>query len=261
MKAPAGLSAVSMLIITLLGCASEPLVERLADPPGGSSWRIAVLPAEPAPFEAGKESPVFTIETLEEMRECLTLQLPRESFHVISLPRVDEVAPPGAPVPQDPDAIIRLARKLDARVIILPELFSWDRDYYLVHSVARVGLRVSLFDGETGALLFRSSHESVRNEGLLKIPTGYGAVLYGPIRGILHFRMTYLCDRVSSEVALDLGTFAHSARIDATPDETDREPPVVEIPPIAPSEMTSGAARKRPIDPLEPPQGNAFFLR
>ncbi len=237
MKAPAGLGAFSMLIITLLGCASQPFVERLADPPDASSWRIAVLPVKSAPADAGDDTPVFTIETLNEMRECLTLQLPRNAFHVISLPRVDEAAPPGAPLPQDPDAIVRLAQQLDARVIILPELFSWDRDYYIIHSVARVGLRVSLFDGETGAPLFRASRENVRNQGIPKIPVWTGGLIYGPIRGILHFRMAYLCDRVSSEIADDLVTFAHSARTTPTLDETDGEqPPAAEIPSPAPSE-------------------------
>lgn len=236
MKTPAGLIAFSMLTITLLGCASEPFVERLGDPPDASSWRIAVLPAAPAPAEAGKETPVFTIKTLEEMRECLTLQLPRDTFQVISLPRINEVAPPGAPLSQDPDAIIRLAQKLDARVLILPEILSWGRSYYFIHSVARVGLRVSLFDGETGAPLFRASREEVRNQGIVKLPSGYAGVLYGPIRGVMHFRMAYLCDRVSSEIAHDLIMFAHSARTDPPIDETDREPPDEKTLPSAPSE-------------------------
>ncbi len=236
MKAAAGLGAFSMFVITLLGCASDPFLERLGDPPDGSSWRVAVLPAVPAPAEAGKETPVFTIETLEEMRECLTLQLPRDTFQVISLPRVNELAPPGAPLPQDPDAIIRLAQELDARAIILPELFSWDRNYYLIHSVARVGLRVRLFDGETGAPLFMTSREDVRNQGIPKIPVWTGGLIYGPIRGVLRFRMAYLCDRVSSKIAHDLVTFAHSASTNPTLDETDREPAPEEIPPPAPSE-------------------------
>jgi len=210
MKALAGLGALGVMVVVIVACASDSVIERLGDPPASADWRVAVLPAAPVPSEEGGETPTFDYERLEEIRECVTLQLPRETFDVVSLPRVDAVLASNNPAPPDPDEIVRLARQLDARVVILPELFAWDRDYYFLHSVARVGLRVSLFDGETGAPLFRSRREHVRNQGILKIPVGYGGAVYGPIRGILGFQMSFLCDRVSREIAEDLVAYAGS---------------------------------------------------
>ncbi|MFQ5457539.1 MAG: hypothetical protein ACE5FC_03650, partial [Myxococcota bacterium] len=72
---------------------------------------------------------------------------------------------------------------------------------------------------------------------LLKIPSGYGGAAYGPIRGILHFQMAYLCDRVARDLARDLAAFAHSAP--AAPKAPPAPPapkrrPVIAVPPVFP---------------------------
>jgi len=205
-------TACVLLLFALLtaGCASKPVYRKIANAPGRPPWRVVVLPAIPASPEEGKEVPVFEPGTLDDARTCLALKIPRDAYRLISLPRVDLAIPFDQRPVKGEAAIARAGRAMDADLVIQPELFAWDRSYYVIHSVARVGMRAKLYDGKTGALLGEASREQVRNQGIQKIPLWTGGLIYGPIRGILHEQMAYLCDSVATRLAEDLTAFSDS---------------------------------------------------
>lgn len=208
MRRLATVPALLLLGLLVGGCAADSVFGTLGPPPGRPPWRTVLLPVIPGSPGEGKETPVFDTRLLEEARSMLALEIPRGPYHVISLPRVDHALPPAAGPIQGQGEIARAGRALGADLVIQPELFSWKRRYYIVHSVARVGMRVKVYDGRTGALLAVSSHERVRNQGLLKLPFGYGGAIYGPVRGILHSQMSRLLNDVAIRIGDDLAHFA-----------------------------------------------------
>jgi hypothetical protein len=107
----------------------------------------------------------------------------------------------------------------------------------VLHGVSRVGITARVYDGATGKLLFESMHEQVKNQGELKIPAGYLAVLAGPILGLQHIHMADMCRNVSLHIGEDMRRLGGAA--DGKPAATD-DPAKG-----APSE-TSGAASKAP---------------
>jgi hypothetical protein len=208
------LNAVAALLLLALlsgGCASDAVYQQEGRPSAPPPWRVVVLPAIAASPGEGKEIPSIDVDVLEETRECLAMGIPRDGFRLVSLPRVDLTIPPSEGPVQDEAAVARAGRAFDADLVILPEVFSWTRKYYVVHSVARVGLRVKVYDGRSGALLLESDHEQVRNQGIQKIPVWTGGLIYGPIRGLLHEQMMYMCDNVADLIGKDLSSFTHSA--------------------------------------------------
>ncbi len=192
------------------GCAAEPVRKVTAGPAGAPPWRMAVLPAQINPEEkleaAGKMDQKMTErrKALDETRVCVTMQIPEDSYRVIPLPDVDRVVPSGTILPPGPQAITAAARALDADLVLVPEIYSWKRRYYVLHAVARVGITARIYDGATGRLLFESRQEQVKNQGQLKIPAGYLAVVAGPVLGLQHVHMADMCRNVSLKIGEDM---------------------------------------------------------
>ena len=198
-------------ILTLsAGCVAKPVRKITGKPAGAPPWRIAVLPGQMSEKEqkeaAGKmdERLAERRASIEEIRVCMTLHVPGDPYEVIPLPVVDRVLPPGTVIPPGPEAIRSAARALDADLVLVPEIRSWKRRYYLLHAVARVGITARVYDGATGKLLFESMHEQVRNQGVLKLPPAPFAVLAGPIVGMQHIYMADMCRNVSAKIGEDL---------------------------------------------------------
>lgn len=199
--------ALLLLAVLAAGCASDPVFRKYGEPPTPAPWRTLLLPVTPASPAEGKEVPDIDIERLEETRACLAIDIPRGPYRLVALPRVDRALSSMEGPLEGKEAMARAGQALGADLVIQPELFAWKRRYYFIHSVARVGLRVKIHDGRTGRLLGESSHERVRNQGILKIPLGYGGAVYGPIRGLLHGQMSLLCDDVAELIGDDLAAF------------------------------------------------------
>jgi hypothetical protein len=145
---------------------------------------------------------------------------------VIPLPIVDQDWPSASHAPATPAGIMAIARALRADLVLVPETYSWGRRYYLIDGVARVGTQVRLYDGRTGALLFQSRHEQVKNAGVFKIPLGPGPAVAGPILGLQHIHMSYMCNEVARQIGEDLlhayGSIAAGAAGRAGQSSTDR---------------------------------------
>jgi len=192
------------------GCAAQPVRKVAGNPAGAPPWRIAVLPAQISEKEkreaAGKMDQKMAERRaiLDEIRTCMALHVPGDSYEVIPLPLVDRVVPPGTVLSPGPKAITSAARALHADLVLVPEIYSWRRRYYLVHGVSRVGITARIYDGATGKLLFESMHEQVRNQGVLKLPPGPFPVLAGPIVGMQHIYMADMCRNVSGKIGEDM---------------------------------------------------------
>jgi hypothetical protein len=143
-------------------------------------------------------------KALDETRTYVTLHIPGDLYEVIALPLVDRVVPPGTVLRPDPEAIRRVARALHADLVLVAEIYSWRRRYYLIHAESRVGITVRIYDGAKGMLLFESMHEQARNQGVLKIPAGPFAAAAGPIVGLQGLYMADMCRNVSGKIGDDM---------------------------------------------------------
>jgi len=206
-----GLLGIAILAVAA-SCVADPVRRVTGKPAGAPPWRIAVLPAQIGEKEkreaAGKMDQKLAERRamLDEIRACMALHVPGDSYEVTPLPLVDRVVPPGTVLSPGPKAITSAARALHADLVLVPEIYSWRRRYYLVHGVSRVGITGRIYDGATGKLLFESIHEQVKNQGELKIPAGYLAVLAGPILGLQHIHMADMCRNVSRKIGEDMRT-------------------------------------------------------
>ncbi|OGP84853.1 MAG: hypothetical protein A2Y95_09195 [Deltaproteobacteria bacterium RBG_13_65_10] len=218
-------SALGVLAAAALAaaCASPLLRVREGDPSTLPPWRLAVLPAQPPSGETAKTNGSPARDTLEEARTCVALEIPEGPFEVIPLPLVDRDQPPPLGPHSSPDEVVAAARALHADLVLVPEVTAWHRRYYLIHAVARVGIQARVYDGRTGALLFQSRQEQVKNEGIFKIPLGALPVVVGPILGLQHTHLSYMCDETARRIGEDLlrayGSIAGSADLgsSATP--------------------------------------------
>ncbi|MDP3937130.1 MAG: hypothetical protein Q8R92_03235 [Deltaproteobacteria bacterium] len=208
-------TALAVLALLAAGCASEPVYLKTGNPSGPPPWRAVLLPVIPASPAEGEEVPDFSYDLLEEVRGCLAMKIPQDAYQLISLPRVDRAIPLSEGPVEGEAEMARAGQALAADLVIQPELFARDRSYYLIQSVARVGMRVKIYDGRTGKLLVESSHEQVRNQGLQKIPVWTGGLVYGPIRGLLHGQMLAICDSVATRIGEDLAKFSDSGLTEA----------------------------------------------
>jgi len=214
MKRGSGRALNPLLWIALMvfsaGCAADPVRKVTGRPTGPAPWRIAVLPAQLSPEvkqkAAGKLDKMMMKRTkaLNEIRTCVVLHIPGDSYEVIALPVVDRALPPGTVLSPDPETIRAAAGALHADLVLVPEIYSWRRRYYLIHVESRVGIGARIYDGATGALLFQSMHEQVRNQGILKIPAGPFAAAAGPIVGMQHIYMADMCQNMSGEIGEDM---------------------------------------------------------
>jgi hypothetical protein len=207
LRRAASVAAGAVLAILLSACVAKPVRKFVAQPSSPPPWRLAILPVLPGSMERGKgkmKRLKVSRKTLEEIRSCLTLAMPAEAFEVIPIPYVDEKAAGMDLKSADAPQIQEVARALQADLVLLPGTYSWKRRYYLLHGVARVGIEARLYDGATGELVYRSMREQVKNQGILKIPAGYLAVVAGPILGLQRTHLTDMCHRVSEKISADL---------------------------------------------------------
>jgi len=220
---------IAILALTA-GCAAEPVRKITGNPGGAPPWRMAVLPAQlnqKDRLEASGNLDKKMAErrrALDETRICVALHVPEDSYEVIPLPVVDRAVPPGTILPPGPEAITSAARALDADLVLVPEIHSWKHRYYVLHAVARVGITARIYDGATGSLLFESRHEQVKNQGELKIPAGYLAVVAGPILGLQHVHMVDMCRNVSLKIGDDTRALRPEVPSEGRADSEDADP-------------------------------------
>ncbi len=103
------------------------------------------------------------------------------------------------------------ADAVGADAVVFGEVTEWDREWYLVESVARVGLSLELRDGATGGLLYAGEVHDAEASGVSKLPIAYSpdgaaqAVLVQALRGLRNTLFVTLSDDVARQVVLGLG--------------------------------------------------------
>jgi len=95
------------------------------------------------------------------------------------------------------------AAALGADAVLLGEVTAWDRSFYLVESIARVGLRLEMRDGVSGALLFECDVSDVERAGISKLPvaTDPGGAARAVVGAALQGLGNHALGRLSREVA------------------------------------------------------------
>jgi hypothetical protein len=80
----------------------------------------------------------------------------------------------------------------------------WNRSYYLLQSVAEVGLHVELIDATSGITLFASDRTERYGAGLSGGPTGYVSAVTEPLAGLSGSHLRTLARNAARHLAEDL---------------------------------------------------------
>ncbi|MBI4355616.1 MAG: hypothetical protein HY597_04110 [Candidatus Omnitrophica bacterium] len=142
------------------------------------------------------------LEAAHQMRQIVGATLHEGTFDVIELRDVEAVAQElwgeGAPTA---DQLQRLARELDADLLLAGQATKLGRAYLVVHSQVDAGLGLSLIDPKTGTAIWEDAEQRTRRAGLLKLPTGYVAVALSPLKGIQGRHLKRVQTHVARELA------------------------------------------------------------
>ena len=169
-----------------------------ADYRPGQPRRVAVLP-----FSAkdGKR------EGAETLRQTLYGALLTGPFRLVDNLSVDR-AMTSLGLPLDgshrESDLSRIAAKLGADALLVGRVTQWDRTYMAVQTNISTGMHVELVDAASGHRLASIDERKSKSKGLAGIPTGIGAVVVEPIRGMsksVLYRCAYdLADTVAAEL-------------------------------------------------------------
>lgn len=99
-----------------------------------------------------------------------------------------------------------LGEALGADAVIFGTVTEWDREWYLVESVARAGLAVELRDTITGGLLFDAEVHDAESSGISKLPVAYSpdgaaqAILVEALKGLRNTLFITLSDDIARQI-------------------------------------------------------------
>ncbi|MEQ1631301.1 MAG: hypothetical protein ABL997_02935 [Planctomycetota bacterium] len=221
-------SFVFLLMLALLAACTGSRVQRREDQRlpklRAMGYRIAVVPFRvTAPDEGLLETalgPVGEVLTLDGaalaadrgnladlMRNDVVAWLRQSPFDVVE-PWVTDTQLAHAALDRasmaDPQNVARIAAVLQVDGVLFGDLQRWNRSYYVVQSVAEVGLELELRDRD-GTSLFSTMRTETVGAGLSGGPTGYGSAITAPVEGLSGARLRDLGRAVARNAALDLG--------------------------------------------------------
>jgi len=100
----------------------------------------------------------------------------------------------------------RLGEALGADVVCFGHVLEWDRDYYVVQSIASAGLKVELRETTTGSIVFESEVHDSEQSGVSKLPFATdaagaaAALIVEPIKGLRISVLGQLADDVTRQI-------------------------------------------------------------
>lgn len=100
----------------------------------------------------------------------------------------------------------RLGAALGVDAVCFGEVLEWDRQYYVVESVAFAGLKIQLRETTTGAILFESEVRDTEASGVSKLPIATdaagaaAALIVEPIKGLRISVLGQLADDISRQI-------------------------------------------------------------
>lgn len=104
---------------------------------------------------------------------------------------------------QDHGNAPRIAAALGVDAVLFGDVTRWNRSYYVVQSLAEVGLRLDLVDAG-GRVLFATEREETLGAGLAGGPTGYVSAITEPIAGLGNQKLRELTRSVTRNAVADL---------------------------------------------------------
>lgn len=108
------------------------------------------------------------------------------------------------------EAARRLGALLGADAVVFGEVLEWDRSYWVVESVTRVGARIELRDTASGALLHEGEARDLEASGVSKLPIAYSvdgalqAILGQSLKGLRNTLFATLSQDVSRQLVAGL---------------------------------------------------------
>jgi hypothetical protein len=109
-----------------------------------------------------------------------------------------------ASVANDRSRLAEVARALGVDGVLYGDVRQWNRSYYVVQSVAEVGLHVELIDATSGLTLFASDRTERHGAGLSGGPTGYVSAATEPLAGLSGSHLRTLARNAARHLAEDL---------------------------------------------------------
>lgn len=221
-------SFVRLGALLVLGACTSVSVQQEADP-GLTAARTMGYRLVVAPFAVTAPADGFLEESLAPVGELLALEARRElpmraqlgtwlhgdvvawlrqsEFEVVdpwhattqlAHAGLDEVAA------RDPANVAAVARATGADGVLYGDVWRWNRNYWVVQSVAEVALRLELVDAGTGRRLFRTDRRESIGSGLTGGPTGYSSAATEPIAGLRGSHLRTLTRSVTRHAVADL---------------------------------------------------------
>jgi hypothetical protein len=117
-----------------------------------------------------------------------------------------------------------LGEALGADAVLFGTVTEWDREWYLVESVARAGLAVELRDTVTGGLLFDAEVHDAESSGISKLPVAYSpdgavqAILVEALKGLRNTLFVTLSDDIARQIVLGLAPSATERALGVAPE-------------------------------------------
>jgi hypothetical protein len=68
--------------------------------------------------------------------------------------------------------------------VLIGEVSRWNRSYYGLESVVRVGLKLKLISAIDNKIIYTAEAEDYKSRGISKIPTGFADLVIEPLRGL-----------------------------------------------------------------------------
>lgn len=219
---------VLLAVVGLTACSGASVRVRVADELPAlreNGYRVAVMPfAVSAPDEGLLESslaPVGQLFALElggdglparaaigtVLRSGVVTWLSQGPFEVVETWTSDTaLAHDGLDVAamNDRGRAPEVARRLGVDGVLYGDVLSWNRSYYVLQSVAEVGLRMELVDGSSGRSLFLTERTESVGAGLSGGPTGILSAATEPIAGLRASTLQELTRAVARNAVLDL---------------------------------------------------------
>ncbi len=110
-----------------------------------------------------------------------------------------------------------LSELLDADAILYGKITAWDRSYYGLQTINRVGIELKLINPRTGKELFSAKAEDTDNRGLSKGPTGWTSLAIEPIKGLDNDVISALTARVVKKMIEPITVPKRPAVIETSP--------------------------------------------
>ncbi len=106
---------------------------------------------------------------------------------------------------------------LNCDAVLFGKVTAWDRSYYGLQTINRVGIDLKLVNAATGKTLFEAQGQDTDNRGLSKGPTGWSSLVIEPVKGLDNAVITALAREVVTKALNPLYVKSRPPVLDTAP--------------------------------------------